>query len=90
MRAWLLARKDVVANLLAAALCLLVVAVALRLGLDAHARGEMDIRAIEIPRWTLFALLGGGFGLCGLEFLRHALSREAAVQDRTSPLTGEA
>lgn len=62
------------ALLLAAAVCLIVAVVAIDMGLESAARAEMDIRAIELPRWVLFALLAGGFGLTATELLRQALA----------------
>ncbi len=54
--------------------CMVVVVVAVRMGINVQGRGELDIRSIEMPRWVLFAALAAGFGLCAIEFLRHGLS----------------
>lgn len=76
-RRWLLFAVTAVA----AALCLLIVVVAVRLGLAAHARGDHDMRAIELPRWVLFALLAAGFGASAIEFLRQ-LTNHRSVEGR--------
>ncbi|TRW93043.1 TRAP transporter small permease [Paracoccus sp. M683] len=65
-------------GLAAAATCALIAVVAARMGLDSAARGEMDIRAIEVPRWILFAQIAIGFGLCATELARQGLGAVAA------------
>lgn len=75
---------DRAALLLAAAVCLIVAIVAAKMGLQSAARAEMDIRAIELPRWALFALLTGGFGLTATELLRQAIAPDRpAIQPET-------
>lgn len=54
--------------------CMIVAIIAVRIGFDAHGRGELDIRSIELPRWVLFAAIAAGFGLCAVEFLRQGIS----------------
>nr|WP_246485696.1 TRAP transporter small permease [Aminobacter carboxidus] len=61
-------------SLVAFGVCMAVVVIAVRMGLDTHGRGELDIRSIELPRWVLFAAIATGFGLCAVEFLRQGLS----------------
>ena len=68
--------------------CVAVVVIAVRMGVDVHGRGELDIRSIEMPRWVLFAAIAAGFGLCAVEFLRHGLSsaNDADAHDATGGL----
>ena len=40
-------------------------------GYTAWVRGEIDIQAIDVPRWIMFAVLTVGFSMCAIEFLRH-------------------
>lgn len=60
--------------------CMVVVVIAVRMGIDVHGRGELDIRSIEMPRWALFAVIAAGFGLCAVEFLRQGLSPATDVE----------
>ena len=57
--------------LLCATICLVLCYYAVTMGLDAHMRGEFDVRSIDMPRWILFAALAVGFVLCAVEFLRY-------------------
>ncbi|MGX1098683.1 TRAP transporter small permease [Amorphus sp. MBR-141] len=56
-----------------AGVCLVVCYYSVLMGYEAWLRGEMDIRAIAVPRWALFAALTVGFGLCAIEFIGHAV-----------------
>jgi TRAP-type C4-dicarboxylate transport system permease small subunit len=51
------------------ALCFILAWFAFAAALDAAGRGEIDMRSIDMPRWVLYAMLGGGLSLCGLEFI---------------------
>ncbi|MHC0054725.1 TRAP transporter small permease [Actibacterium sp. D379-3] len=57
-------------------LCATVTYYAAKMGLEALGRGEMDIRAVAIPRWVPFAFLVTGFGFCTLEFARLLILRD--------------
>lgn len=72
-------------SLVAFGVCMVVVVIAVRMGIDVHGRGELDIRSIEMPRWVLFAAIAAGFGLCAIEFLRHGLS---PAKDEAYDVTG--
>lgn len=61
--------------LLCTGLCLCLAYFAVQLGLESFARGDIDIRAVDMPRWLLFASLGLGFGLMTIEFLRLLAGR---------------
>ncbi|MFQ5535241.1 MAG: TRAP transporter small permease [Sphingomonadales bacterium] len=63
------------AYLLCAALCLLLASFAFGMAAESLARGDIDIRAIDMPRWLLFASISGGFGLMTLEFVRLLCGR---------------
>jgi C4-dicarboxylate transporter DctQ subunit len=82
------ARLHRAVSLVAFGVCLAVVVIAVRMGVDVHSRGELDIRSIEMPRWVLFAAIAAGFGLCAVEFLRHGLSsaNDADAHDATGGL----
>lgn len=56
-------------HLACATLCFLLAWFAFSAAHDAAARGEIDIRSIDLPRWVLYAILGGGLFLSGLEFV---------------------
>ena len=73
-------------SLVAFAVCMVVVFFAVRMGIDAHGRGEVDIRSIELPRWVLFAAIAIGFGLCAVEFLRHAMSHVTEADETVGGL----
>ncbi|QPM92340.1 TRAP transporter small permease [Pseudooceanicola algae] len=45
------------------------------IGVDKAASHTMDMRAITIPAWVLYAMLAVGLGLMALEFLRLLLRR---------------
>jgi TRAP-type C4-dicarboxylate transport system permease small subunit len=62
--------------ILCAALSLLVAGLASTLTLESIARGEIDVRSLDIPRAFLFAPLAVGFLLMGTEFLRLLLRGE--------------
>ncbi|WP_417281007.1 TRAP transporter small permease [Celeribacter sp.] len=55
----------------AAGICLFVAWYAGLAGLDSFERGEVAVRAVDVPRWYLYAILATGLTLCALEFLRH-------------------
>lgn len=40
------------------------------------ASGGVDMRSVNMPGWTLFAMMGGGFGLMATEFLRMLMRGE--------------
>lgn len=69
-------------------LCLLVASticiLAVLLMLEALARGEIEVRSLEMPRALLFAPLAVGFGLMATEFLRMALIGEAVTDQNLS------
>lgn len=56
--------------LASAATAFAIAGLALALAIEAVARGEVDVRSLDIPRAWLFAPLVAGFGLMGLECLR--------------------
>ncbi|WP_417281035.1 TRAP transporter small permease [Celeribacter sp.] len=56
----------------AAGICLFVAWYAGLAGFDSFERGEVAVRAVDVPRWYLYAILGTGLTLCAIEFLRHA------------------
>ncbi|WP_126974936.1 TRAP transporter small permease [Frigidibacter oleivorans] len=58
-------------DLAAAAICLLVAGYAALGGLAAFQRGEVILRSVDVPRWSLYAILSAGLFLCAIEFLRH-------------------
>lgn len=64
-------------------LCLLISYYAFRMGLDAIARGEMDVRSIRIPRWVLYALVFTAFAASALEFGRILVRRDFTVLGRS-------
>jgi TRAP-type C4-dicarboxylate transport system permease small subunit len=47
-----------------------IAVLATRLGIEALARGELEIRSLDIPRVYLFVPLAMGCGLMAVEFLR--------------------
>lgn len=53
-----------------AAVSLVVAALAAALAVEAAARGEIDVRSLDVPRAWLFAPLALGFLLVATEFLR--------------------
>ncbi|MCA8883596.1 MAG: TRAP transporter small permease [Rhodobacteraceae bacterium] len=59
-------------DLAAAGICLFVAWYAGLAGLDSFERGEVAVRAVDVPRWYLYAILATGLTLCAIEFLRHA------------------
>jgi TRAP-type C4-dicarboxylate transport system permease small subunit len=63
--------------LASAATAFVIAALALALAVEAVARGEVDVRSLDIPRVWLFAPLVAGFGLMGLECLRLVARGEA-------------
>ena len=60
-------------DLAAAGICLFVARYAGLAGLDSFERGEVAVRAVDVPRWYLYAILCSGLTLCAIEFLRHAV-----------------
>lgn len=44
--------------------------------------GELDLRSIDMPRWTLYASIVIGFGLMGIEFLRYLLGFDSYYSGR--------
>lgn len=67
---------DRVILVLCALLAALVAVLAAALALEAAARGEIDVRSLDVPRAWLFAPLAAGFGLMATEFLRLLLRGE--------------
>jgi TRAP-type C4-dicarboxylate transport system permease small subunit len=65
-----------------ACISLAVAGFALALGLEAIARGELDVRSFDVPRAFLFAPLAIGFLLMAVELLR-LLSRGESVSRPT-------
>jgi TRAP-type C4-dicarboxylate transport system permease small subunit len=61
--------------LISLTMCLL----ASMLMIEAIARGEIEIRSLDMPRALLFAPLAFGFGLIATEFLRLALKGESVT-----------
>jgi TRAP-type C4-dicarboxylate transport system permease small subunit len=50
--------------------CVMVAGLAAMLAAEAWARGEIDVRSLDTPRWLLFLPLAIGFSLMATEFLR--------------------
>ncbi len=70
-----------------AAIALVVAAIAAVLAVEAAARGEVEVRSLDAPRWALFGPMSAGFALMGVEFLR-LLARGESVRpdgDNTGP-----
>lgn len=40
-------------------------------GFNSFIRGEIDVQAIDLPRWLPYSFLAPGFALCATEFARH-------------------
>lgn len=62
---------------LCAALSLGIGGMALWLAIEGHARGEIDVRSLDIPRAVLLAPVAVGFALMGIEFLRLLIRGES-------------
>lgn len=77
---------DRVVTALCALICISVALLAALLTVEAATRGEIDVRSLDAPRWTLFAPLAVGFGLMAVEYLRLFVRGESVVageqQDR--------
>ena len=58
-------------------ICALMASLAGVLAVEALARGEIDVRSLDTPRWLLFLPLVAGFGLMGTEFLRLLVKGES-------------
>ena len=56
--------------LLCAAVSAIIAVLAALLAIEAFARGEVEIRSLDAPRWILFLPIGVGFALISLEFVR--------------------
>lgn len=67
------------------AICALICAVfayySVLAGYDSLLRGEIDVQAINIPRWLPYAIMTGGFILCCIEFARHLLFSKGASKE---------
>lgn len=63
-----------------AAVSLLVAGLAAALAVEAAARGELDVRSLDVPRAFLFAPLALGFLLMATEFLRLLARGEGLVR----------
>lgn len=72
--------------LMCSALCFLLALFAFSAALDAAARGEIDIRSIDLPRWVLYAILGGGLSLSGLEFILLMIAKDELSRDDGSTM----
>lgn len=66
--------------LLSLVVCWGVAALAARAGVEAFVAGSIDIRAIDIPGWVLYAPLVFGFGLMGIEFIVYLLGRDSLYE----------
>lgn len=75
-RAWL----DRLILAFCAALSLAVAVLAALIALEGAARGELDVRSLDLPRAWLFAPLVVGFLLMACEFLRLLLRGENLVR----------
>jgi len=64
---------DRVITALCALICASVAVLAGLLTAEAVARGEIDVRSLDTPRWMLFAPLAVGFGLMAVEYLRQLI-----------------
>ncbi|MEZ5931198.1 MAG: TRAP transporter small permease [Alphaproteobacteria bacterium] len=51
-------------------LCLALSLAAFGMAIESFGRGDVDVRSIDLPRWSLFAPLAAGFLLLASEFLR--------------------
>lgn len=79
LRRWL----DRATCLLCAAIAFVVAGFAVVLAAEAVARGELDVRSLDIPRAWLFAPLAVGFTLMGTEFLRLLVRGETLAAPET-------
>ncbi len=50
-------------------------------------RGDIDIRAVDMPRWALFAALSAGFALMAIEFLRLTLGHGSLYTGRRGEIS---
>jgi len=77
---------DRVVTGLCALICVSVAVLAGVLTAEAAARGEIDVRSLDAPRWSLFIPLTVGFGLMAIEYMRLLFLGESLVasdqQDR--------
>jgi len=71
------------AYLLCIVVSLLLAAYAGELTFQTYLRGELDIRAVEVPRWLLFAVIPPSFALIAVEFARLLVANRAHAEDRT-------
>jgi TRAP-type C4-dicarboxylate transport system permease small subunit len=69
---------------LCCAVSFVVATLAAILTVEALARGEVEVRSLDAPRWILFAPLVVGFCLMGLEFLRLLLAGDSVFPDAAS------
>ena len=75
-----------VVRLICIAICFVLSWYAFSAALDSAARGEIDIRSIDLPRWILYAILGTGLFLSGLEFILLVISGNVPSRDDGSTL----
>ena len=68
-------------------LCLVLAYFATTEAVASLLRGDIDIRAVDMPRWTLFAALVGGFALMAVEFLRLALGHGSLYVGRRGEIS---
>ena len=73
--------------LLCIALCVTLAWVAFDMGLESLGRGDIDIRAIDMPKWILFASMAIGFAVMAIEFLRLLLTRGSLFSGRRGAVT---
>jgi len=79
-------RLDRLILMLCLCVSLIVAALALLLMLEAIARGEIEVRSLDLPRWLLFAPVTAGFFLMATEFLRLLIRSDsvfASVTEQT-------
>jgi TRAP-type C4-dicarboxylate transport system permease small subunit len=76
LRWWVIAT-----DLVCAILCVILAYYAFSGGLSAYLRGEIDMQAIDLPRWLTYSFLAPGFLLCALEFLRHMIAAIAGREE---------
>jgi TRAP-type C4-dicarboxylate transport system permease small subunit len=67
--------------LLCAMVSFVIATLAALLALEAFARGEVEIRSLDAPRWILFMPISIGFALMALEFIRLLMLGESVFPD---------
>ena len=69
------------------ALCVTLAWVAFDMGLESFRRGDIDIRAIDMPKWILLASMSIGFAVMAIEFLRLLVTRGSLFTGRRGTIT---